>query len=224
MSGSFVSVSKGQMSQIFEIFGVIMTGILFLIMSIFRLNRLIFIIPICLIWFAYFIYSIRKHGNTILKDWGLNFENLRQSMYIPTIVGLVSVCGMCAFNYIFDRQYIMNGHIIVLLLFYPIWGLLQQLLVQVMLAKNIFDLLNKFHVNKNSRYIITILISALLFGMVHIFNLVLTIGTFCLGLVWTPCYLVNRNIIPLGLYHGWIGAFFYFLILNKDPWAEIISR
>ena len=28
---------------------------------------------------------------------------------------------------------------------------------------------------------------------------------------------------PLGLYHGWLGAFAYFWILERDPWQELFG-
>lgn len=58
-------------------------------------------------------------------------------------------------------------------------------------------------------------VTALLFGIVHAADRsqYLTLGTFFLALIWTPHYCKYGNVVPLGLYHGWIG---------KPPTASMV--
>jgi membrane protease YdiL (CAAX protease family) len=62
------------------------------------------------------------------------------------------------------------------------------------------------------------------FASVHLPNLGLTAGTFALGLGYTPIYLQHRNLWPLGLYHGWLGALYYHWVLDQNPWRELWER
>lgn len=52
----------------------------------------------------------------------------------------------------------------------------------------------------------------------HLPSWKLAAGTFGLGLAYTPLYLHHRNLWPLGLYHGWLGVFYYFWVLERNPW------
>jgi membrane protease YdiL (CAAX protease family) len=65
-------------------------------------------------------------------------------------------------------------------------------------------------------------VGALLFGLAHWPDGVLMATTFLLGVVFIPMYLRWRNLWPLGVYHGWLGALMYFWILQRDPVAEIL--
>jgi len=35
-----------------------------------------------------------------------------------------------------------------------------------------------------------------------------------------PLYFRYRNLWPLGVLHGWLGAFFYLWVLGRDMWVE----
>ena len=48
----------------------------------------------------------------------------------------------------------------------------------------------------------------------------LVAATGLLGAVFALIYMRWRNLWPLGLYHGWLGVFYYYWILGRDPWAE----
>ncbi|MBL8896253.1 MAG: hypothetical protein JNM84_01435 [Planctomycetes bacterium] len=88
-------------------------------------------------------------------------------------------------------------HALFCLLLYPLWGLIQQVLV---------------------------LVGALVFGAVHLPALLLTVGTTLLALLYVPQFLRDRNVGPLGVAHGWIGTFFYLWVLERDPWLELFGQ
>jgi len=71
---------------------------------------------------------------------------------------------------------------------------------------------------------LTVLLTAGGFSVLHAFGgWVFTGGTFVLGLIYTPLYLQFHQLYPLGLLHGWLGVFFYFWVLRKDPWSEMFT-
>jgi membrane protease YdiL (CAAX protease family) len=93
-----------------------------------------------------------------------------------------------------------------------VWGLVQQFLVQAMVARNLLAW--------TTRRSVATLVAAALFAAVHWPDGVLMGATCLLGLAFTPMYLAFRNLWPLGLYHGWLGALTYFWVLGRDPWRE----
>jgi hypothetical protein len=72
--------------------------------------------------------------------------------------------------------------------------------------------------------LILVLVGAVLFSIAHVPNLDLTFATFCVGMIFVPLYLHFRNLWPLGLYHGWLGALFYLWVLGRNPWIELFSN
>jgi uncharacterized protein len=36
--------------------------------------------------------------------------------------------------------------------------------------------------------------------------------------------LKERNIYVLGLFHGWLGGFFYYMVLGRDPFLEVFGK
>ena len=65
-----------------------------------------------------------------------------------------------------------------------------------------------------------ILTGALLFGALHVPDLMLTAGTTVLAFVYVPLFLRHRNVWLLGIVHGWLGSLFYLWALNDDPWLR----
>jgi hypothetical protein len=45
-------------------------------------------------------------------------------------------------------------------------------------------------------------------------------ATIALEAVFVLLYFRERNLIPLAVVHGWLGAFFYLWVLNVDLWRE----
>ncbi len=66
-------------------------------------------------------------------------------------------------------------------------------------------------------------LASVLFGAVHLPELRLVAATSLLGLVFTLIYLRWHNLWPLGVYHGWLGVFFCYWVLVRDPWRETLG-
>jgi len=109
----------------------------------------------------------------------------------------------------------LNMHLLLIALIYPVWGLAQQFMLQAMVVRNLRRLVP-------SPFAVT-LIGAVLFSAVHLPDLLLAGATVLLALFFIPLYLKDRNIIPLGLAHGLLGALAYFWLLGRDPYLEFFG-
>src|SRR5262249_24483514 len=114
---------------------------------------------------------------------------------------------------------VFNWRMLVLLGLYPVWGLVQQLLVQGIFVRPVTaagaGVLKKLSVT---------VLAALLFAAVHLPDVKLAAATCLIGAVFTTIYIRWRNLWPLGLYHGWLGVFFYYWVLGRDPCSEMFGH
>ncbi|GJL62979.1 MAG: hypothetical protein NPIRA04_16330 [Nitrospirales bacterium] len=146
------------------------------------------------------------------RGWGFRTDNLKVALVWPTIVFMIAMVGMFLIAFSYGRD-LWSAHIPVLLLVYPIWGVLQQFLVQALGVSNMVQLFPRV-----SSWGI-VLIGACLFSVVHYPHGWLMCATGLLACVFIPSYLQHRNLWVLGVYHGWLGTFFYLWVLNQDPWV-----
>ena len=105
-----------------------------------------------------------------------------------------------------------------LLLTYPVWGLTQQLLVQGVLVRN----LSKVPALRRHPWA-PVLAGGLLFGLVHWPFPELMVATAVMGTLFGFIWLRHRNLWPLGLWHGWLGAVFFLWFMDKDPMALTLA-
>jgi membrane protease YdiL (CAAX protease family) len=200
-----------------EILAVCITGIGKLIFMDVLQWRLPFILVSVLGWAAYVISRSKKIPG-VLSYWGFRIDNFKKVTYKILPFGLVSVITFFIVGY--QRGTInLTWHIIPILILYPIWGVIQQFLVIGLVAGNLQDLKE----NKLNKVVI-VLLTASLFGLVHYPYYWLMAGTFILALLYGFIYLKNRNVYVMGLFHGWLGALFFYTVVNRDPFAEVFMR
>ena len=198
-----------------EIAAVAMTGMLHPVFVEWLHLRGVFIALAAAGWGTYIALRIRR-DRSLLAAWGFSRNNLAVAFKASGLLLAFSIAllaGVAASRGALQ----MHWHLAVLLVVYPIWGLLQQFLVQGMFVRNVAV------EPRLVRPIVATLLAACLFGVVHLPDLLLTAATFAMGLAFTPIYLKWRNLWPLGLCHGWLGALFYFWILRRDPWQELLQ-
>ena len=70
---------------------------------------------------------------------------------------------------------------------------------------------------------VVVLLTALVFAAVHIPSLPLIGVSFVMALITTTVYFRVRNLLALGLFHGWVATLVYFFVLGQDPWIEVVS-
>jgi hypothetical protein len=197
-----------------ELAAVGVTGIFHLVSSALGLHG-VFVLAAALLWMAHIGRTMWKRPAR-LQTWGFRTENLGRT-FLATTALCAPVAGAMAAYAAVHGAIAIRPHAVFPLLLYPLWGLVQQFLVQGLVIGN---LVNSGLV---TRRIVLVLIGASLFGLVHVPSWPLVLATFGLGLLFVPVYLRFRNLWPLGIYHGWLGTLFYYWILGRDPWLELFT-
>ncbi|GJL66396.1 MAG: hypothetical protein NPIRA05_13670 [Nitrospirales bacterium] len=188
---------------------MVFTGLLHLVFQELGAKGL-FIVLASISWMTYVGWRVWQSPDH-WRRWGFRTDNLKAALIWPTIVFIIAMVGMLVLAFSDGRE-LWSTHIPVLLLLYPIWGVLQQFLVQALGVSNIVKLFPKV-----SSWGV-VLLGACLFSVVHVPEWWLMLATWSLGCVFIPSYLQHRNLWILGVYHGWLGTFFYLWVLNQDPW------
>jgi hypothetical protein len=210
----FTSLKLTNKASWTEVTAVIATGALHFLSKAFGLHGF-FIVAAALFWVVFILWRAKRQPR-ILFDWGFRFDNLLKPFLITTAVSLPGIVTMAFFGFLHDNL-TLPPHLWILLILYPIWGIIQQFLVQGLVVRNLS--LTKL----GSRPILIVVLGATLFGLVHAPNILFMLATFCLGLLFVPLYLHFRNLLPLGLFHGWLGSLFYLWVLGHDPWHNLVN-
>ena len=201
----------------FEIFAVVLTAIGKLVFMDFLKWRLLFITTAIIFWGGYVIYQSRKNPG-ITKYWGFRSDNFMKVVRTILPFGAASVAVFICIGFYQDTINI-TWHIIPILILYPIWGIIQQFLLIALTAGNLYDFKN----SKIPKSII-IVITAILFGLIHYPFVWLIVGTFIIAIFYGVIYLKQRNIFALGIFHGWLGGLFFYTVENRDPFIETFGR
>lgn len=172
-----------------------------------------FIILAVVGWAAYIVWSVRRDPAAI-RSWGFRRQHLRKTAIMAGLL-VASVSSLFAVFALAHGRLVFPAHIVLLLLLYPIWGLVQQFLVLGLVV----NALRKLPVMAD-RTGALVLLGAFLFSMVHLNHLLLAVATFFGGLFFVTVYLKYRNLWPLGVAHGWLGTFFLLWVMGRDPWIE----
>ncbi|WP_299549431.1 CPBP family intramembrane glutamic endopeptidase [Seonamhaeicola sp.] len=200
--------------RILEIIAVALTAIGKFIFMDYLNWRLPYVVFAVIAWGTYIFYRFKKEKG-ILKYWGFRTDNFKKVFKLMLPFGLASIFTFFVIGY-YQNTINLTWHILPLLLTYPIWGAIQQFLTIALIAGNLKDLKSK-KLNK----LLIILITAVLFSVVHFPSVWLMIGTFVLALFYGYVFLKHKNVYAMGLFHGWLGALFYYTVVNRDPFQEV---
>jgi uncharacterized protein len=202
--------------RVFESIAVLLTAFgKFLFMDILQW-RLPFILVTLTAWSAY-AYMRQKSKPAIAKYWGFRTDNFLRVLRRLAPFAMVAIAA-CVFVGHVRSTLNITWHIIPLLFIYPLWGTTQQYLCVCLVAGNLNDMTSppKKH--------ITIAITSGLFAFMHYPDRWLMAGTFVLALLYCLIYLRERNLFALGLFHGWLGAIFYYTVVGRDPFMETFGK
>lgn len=202
--------------RVFEIIAVFLTGIgKFVFMDLLN-QRLPFIISIIVFWVIYVVVR-RKQNPEILKLWGFRKDNFFRVWKIVLPFGLAAVLLFILIG-AWRNTLNITWHLIPILILYPTWGLIQQFLVISLVGGNMHTMEEK----KFSKPFVLI-ITAILFGVLHFPYWWLVAGTFVLALFYGYVFLKERNLYVLGLFHGWLGGLFFYTVVDRDPFVEVFG-
>jgi membrane protease YdiL (CAAX protease family) len=201
----------------FEITGVVLTGLGKFAFMDFLEWKFLFISIAILVWATYVVYQNQKVGG-ILNYWGFRRDNFVKVTLSILPFGAVFILIFFIVGY-YQGTLTITWHVIPILILYPIWGIIQQFLVIGLVAGNLQDL-QKFKLNK----FVIILFTAILFGVLHYPYYWLMVGTFILALLYGFIYLKERNVYAMGLFHGGLGALFFYTVVGRDPFEEVFGK
>ena len=169
-------------------------------------------IPVVIVGWGSYVGVRAATDPGALRELGLTREHLGPAFREASLVAVVSLGAMAAVGAARGSLRV-DASVLPLLVLYPAWGLTQQTLVQGMLTRNLDA--------AGLPAVAVVPMAAATFGSVHVPNWPLVGATTALGTAFSATYLRHRNVLPLGLYHGVLGAAFYVWVLDRDPWREI---
>lgn len=178
--------------------------------------RLPFILITILGWSFYVILHTQRVPG-ILKHWGFRFDNFWPVVKRVLPFGVVSLAAFFFIGF-YQNSLNLTWHIFPVLLLYPVWGIVQQFLVIAIVAGNLKEMKRKLP------DAVIIILTAILFGALHYPYYWLIAGTFVLALFYGYIYLQARNIFVLGIFHGWLGAVFFYTVVGRDPFMEVFGK
>jgi hypothetical protein len=176
-----------------------------------------FVVGACVLWLGFLAYRVTRDPRW-LEAWGLRRAELPAAARFPLALTGTAIAAFAIYA-ASHGSLRFPPHALFCLVLYPIWGLIQQVLILGVVVGN----LERLDVFRRRRVLLCAL-GALLFGAVHLPALLLTCGTTLLAALYVPHFLRHRNLWPLGVAHGWIGTFFYLWVLGRDPWLELFGK
>jgi len=198
----------------FELLAVLITGLLKIIIMDWLEMRAFYIVCACLFWSVYVIINY-KRDHTFFKQWGFHKENFRQSFLFILPVAIVCIAIISIYG-IINNTAVINLNFILVFILYPVFGLFQQFMMIGLIAGNL-TAIEKIRFKKYQ----VIIITAVIFSLIHYTSYSLMIYTFFLELIFVWVYLKWRNLWSLGLYHGWIATFLLFYVPERNLWTEL---
>lgn len=125
-----------------------------------------------------------------------NFNKAFEILILPTLViSLIMICVSLVLG-TFHISYKMLGQ----LLGIPFWGLLQQYLLQSFINRRLQMVFGAGW--------LSISLTAMIFSIVHLPNLVLATGTLIAGFIWAYSFQQAPNLYPIALTHGVLSTLF----------------
>jgi len=209
-----VEKETGRRRALGEIGAVLLTGALFLVFENLLHLKLQFLVPCVAAWTAYLVVRMAR-DRAVAAEWGLRLDNLKSAAPPILAVFAAGVAALYAWHAAFGGRPVPRDAWILFLL-YPIWSLIQQFVLQALLASN----LEKVGLART----VVVPVAALLFGAAHLPDWPLAALCAVAGIAWTAIYLRRRHLPLLALSHAWLGALAYYWVLGRDPWGEMVNR
>lgn len=167
-----------------------------------------------LFWLTYILTRYRKN-KLILHYWGFRKANFWRTGLFVAPFSLVAIVAILWAG-LFKGTVFFNWQIGVVLLVYPFWGIVQQYLMLAVFARNLSDI-GILGFSK----VQAILLTSLLFALVHYPSPLLMGFTFIMELWFASAYFKYKNLWALGCYHGVIASLLLYYVLERDLWTEL---
>ncbi len=171
-----------------------------------------FIVACILVWGTYLVSRARARRH----EWGLDpSHNLGPILSVVTVPVLLLVAAGAAWAHTNGRP-LLPRVLWLSMLLYPLWGFVQQWLVQCLFVDNLRK------VAELPRGWL-VLIGAVGFGILHVAEPLLWAATTAMGGVYVALFQRYRSLWPLAVLHGWLGSLFYPWVLGRNPMADLVD-
>lgn len=179
-----------------------------------------FIVACGAFWIGYIVVRCRREPG-VWRRWGFGTHNLLPASLAAGVAVAAGATGMLLYGWTHGGVRLPRTAWVLVPLYLP-WGLLQQFLLNAVVAANLVHLLKRRGVRPGAATTMAVVVAAGLFGLVHLPDWVLTLLCTAAGVVWVSVYLRWRNLWPLGVSHVLLGVLAYYVVLRRDPLAEIL--
>ena len=173
----------------------------------------IYNLVVTILWACYVLFRMKTTPG-ITRVWGFRRAKFVSAL-TAAILFAVPACAVMIWYGLWKEYWPLPATFLVLLVFYPVWGMAQQFALQALITKNLRGMV--------PRVSLRAVAAGLLFSVSHFPNFLLMALTLPAGIAFTWIFERKRNIWAIGLVHGLLGALAYYLVLGKDPGAEISS-
>ena len=207
--------SRSNKDRRLEIMAVVITGLLKFVLMDWLQFRMFYIVAACLFWLV-FIYRKYRRDPLVLKSWGFQRANLKQSLLVLLPFALVGIGGIVVYGLVRNVSF-LNWHVIPIFVLYPVWGIIQQFMIVGLVAGNLKTLTD---IRMSDSQIV--LFTALLFSLVHYPIFPLMVYAFVMEYIFIRIYFKWGNLWSIGLYHGWVSSLFLFFVSGRDLWNEML--
>jgi len=211
---SYAYIEKNKWHLI-EVIAVFLLGISKFMIGDLMDSKFYFITTGIIFWVGFIILRCSLEP-ALLEKWGFTSQNVLKSLRIIVPITLISVSGCILYGKFFANP-VINWNLLIVFILYPLWGVIQQFLITVLLVGN----LDRITRGILPRYLI-VLTGAIIFALVHLPEIQLVLITFFMGIITISIFLTYGNIWTIGFFHGWFATFIYYFGLGRDPLREIL--
>ena len=198
-----------------ELVAIVLVGLVHILVEIGFSERLATAcnVAVSIAFLGYLLWRIRRTIG-VLRTWGLRRDNfwsagLAQLRFM--VVGVLAVIAVAAAT----KSLSLPVTFWLTVILYPAWGIAQQFALQNLIANNLTQML--------TTPVALAVGSAALFAISHYPKMELVALTFVGGIFFTLIYRRNPNLWAVGIAHGVLGSLAFYLILQEDPGAAILT-